>query len=246
MLEKGQIVYWVGTNVYNCQWPHYFVRWGLVETEYPYVVFIKLYEKVDTRMINGIKLSNYQVESRYRKLPKGWSYDTKLFDLTDEPMPEEFRNLRVNSEEDIKYAIAQGWLVPVEDNPHWTPYVEIDKNSGWRITKQYDDKVHANTIIDKNQIFFTYDDALAEVNRLIAEIERQANLNDEEWSKEEIEKCIGIWAKQNGLEPDCLRVQKVRDFLTNLENIADVEVRTSTGLIQYRYWKNKRWINVEK
>ena len=36
-----------------------------------------------------------------------------------------------------------------------------------------------------------------------------------------------------------------RDFIMNLSDLEDVEVRMNAGNIQWKYWKNKRWQNIE-
>ena len=37
----------------------------------------------------------------------------------------------------------------------------------------------------------------------------------------------------------------VFDFITNLPKLEDIEIRISLGNIQWKYWKKKKWNNIE-
>ena len=39
--------------------------------------------------------------------------------------------------------------------------------------------------------------------------------------------------------------QFVFDFITNLPKLEDIEIRISLGNIQWKYWKKKKWNNIE-
>ena len=37
----------------------------------------------------------------------------------------------------------------------------------------------------------------------------------------------------------------VFDFITSLPKLEDIEIRISLGNIQWKYWKKKKWNNIE-
>ena len=40
-------------------------------------------------------------------------------------------------------------------------------------------------------------------------------------------------------------VKQYRDWLLAMSNVEDVETRIFSGNIQWKYWKNKKWNNIE-
>ena len=76
----------------------------------------------------------------------------------------------------------------------------------------------------------------------MAEFERQKNLTDAEWSKEQIEHNIQHWIRSYSISETV--ANEARKFLFELTNIEDVETRVFNGKMQYKRFKNKRWSNV--
>ena len=86
--KKGDLVYFINRG--GLFTPYYYVDWGIVEDVYAETYGLKLYELRDVRAIDGIPIKDYNFESiKWRKLPKGWSYYTPLFRLTDEMSDDE-------------------------------------------------------------------------------------------------------------------------------------------------------------
>ena len=244
MFNKGDIVYWVSTDVYQSTYPRYIIKWGVVDIDFPYYTCVDLYDVSDNMVIDGIPIQDYVCDKHYKKLPKGWSYDTRLIDITYSNQPIEVRQLNIADPKGLKKAIDNGWLVAIKDKANWIPYCEIDAKQGWRVTKEYK-SIQKTSTIEHSGLYMVYDEAKEERDRRVAEFERISALTDEEWSREKIEDTIGFWARLHGIEYDSVRVQNARKFLLNLDHIEDVEVRSYMGRIQYKYWKKTKWIDVE-
>ena len=92
-------------------------------------------------------------------------------------------------------------------------------------------------------MYFTYEEAKKEVEDNIAEFHRQANLSDYDWSVEQIDKTLNLWKRLSDSSEN--EVKQYRDWLLGMSNVEDIEVRLFGGNIQWKYWKNKRWMNIE-
>ena len=184
--------------------------------------------------------------TKWQKLPKGWTYNTELFEM-------EWRNndwavlntLRIDNSEDIKTALEKGILVYLKDYDQTVPHSEVDKKLGWRIRKEHDDSVYKYPFItlQKNNAFKTYAEAKAVIDAQEAEWKRQSELTDEEWSIEQIDHDLQRWAKIYSKSPE--EMQRVRDFLLGMDKIEDIETRVFGGDFQWKYWKNKRWNSID-
>lgn len=82
--NKEDLVYWCHKKAHE-----YSVQYGLVDEQFSDAVIIDYIVPRERRIIDGIPLDEFKSEERYRKLPKGWSYDTKLFEVTHEVLDEE-------------------------------------------------------------------------------------------------------------------------------------------------------------
>ena len=86
--NKEDLVYWCHKKAHE-----YSVQYGLVDEQFSDAVIIDYIVPRERRIIDGIPLDEFKSEERYRKLPKGWSYDTKLFEVTHEVLDEEENEL---------------------------------------------------------------------------------------------------------------------------------------------------------
>lgn len=57
------------------------IWFGTVLEHYASEIAIQLYDLRDTRMIEGVPVKNFKTPSKWKKLPKGWSWDTVLFEI---------------------------------------------------------------------------------------------------------------------------------------------------------------------
>ena len=83
------------------------MKYGRVDEQFSDAVCIDLLEPKETRYIDGVPIDEFKDNQKYRKLPKGWTYNTKLYDLTWRANPEDEKlfnelNVKVDNSESIK------------------------------------------------------------------------------------------------------------------------------------------------
>lgn len=245
-MEKGDIVYWLSDTERGHVYPCPQIRWGVVEEVYHTEVNITIYEPLDRKMLDGILLRDYVPDYRTRKLPKGWSYDTRLFEVTEAPLPEELATCLISDCAKLKEYIQKGYLVPAAENPHWYPQAVITKH-GWHIEKDHDNRRITDVTLENFRVYESYADAREAVDSIERERERQAGLSVSEWWEEEVGGKVSFWASLIGKDPGSERVQKAREHLLGLPDAGDIDLRiTGPGhQLQYRYAGKKKWICVE-
>lgn len=234
--DIGQIVYFTYTRSGRMN-----VGYGTVEEIYHDVVLIQLYEIVNTRRVNGVLLRDMPNVGRWMKLPKNWSYNTRLYEDTYDLIPLD-KPLSTDTVERIQTAIDCGALVKACDNPHVTVDVEIDKNHGYRIVTRGEGYRNIATV-RHNDVYKTYAEAQSAVDEYERELRRVCDMTDDEWSVWEMDKTLDVW--MNGVGATTEERDRIRKFLLSLGNVADIEIRISGNEIQWKYWKNKRWNNIE-
>lgn len=247
--QPGDVVYWVERHkTLNFD---YYVNFGIVDEEFSDAVYVKRLHTQDCRYIDGIPYKEFPQFTKWNKLPRGWTYNTQLFEVewkspvpidSDEHLLE--MSLRLDHPEDVKTALEHGFLVYLEDYDQTVPHSEIDKKLGWRIKKDYDNfsYIYPHISLQKNNAFKTYAEAQAVIDAQKAEWKRQSELTDEEWSIEQIDHNLQRWAKIYSKSPE--EMQKVRDFLLEMDKVEDIETRVFGGDFQLKYWKNKKWRTV--
>lgn len=240
--NQGDIVYWChhGGNA------DYSVKYGMVDEQFSDAVVIDYLVPRDRRRVNGVSIDEFQSEQRYRKLPKGWTYNTKLFELTwdDLSYEESIFILDVTKSETIKEAYDKGYFVKDSTIFHGIIESEVTKD-GFRIVKKYPMWQHHidHVSIRPDKIYLTYEEAKKEVDENIAEFHRQASLSDYDWSVEQIDKTLERWRYITDSSPKAMN--GYRDWLLDLKNVEDIETRVFGGNIQWKYWKNKKWNYIE-
>lgn len=239
--NSGDIVYWCHREGYK-----YSVHYGMVDEQFSDAVIIDYLEARERRVVNGIPMNKFESESRYKKLPKGWSYDTKLYEITYEDLTQAEKAFvfDIKNPMCIKEAYDKGYLVKSSTIYHGIIDSEITKD-GYRIVRKYPIyQYHIDYVsIRPDKVYFTYEEAEKEVNDNVNEFNRQANLSDYDWSVEQIDKTINNW--KNYHDASDKEAEDYRNWLIAMENVEDIETRISGGQIQWKYWKNKRWNNIE-
>lgn len=238
--NEGDIIYWCRQEGMN-----FTVEFGMVDEQFSDAVCVDLLQHKENRLINGIPLDEFKSEEKYKKLPKNWSYDTQLFEMTyldivDDRM-KKYINSKVDNPEDIKAMYDEGLLVKASTKFNGVVEAEITKD-GYRIVKKYPmwtKPVLTHTSIRPDRCYFTYQEAIDEVVAHQEELKRQVALTDEEWSIEQIDKTLN----RSMLTKD--EVSKYREWLLAMDKVDEIEVRLWGGLPQWKYEKNKKWSYIE-
>lgn len=239
--NQGDIVYWChNTN------GHYIVKYGMVDEQFSDAVVIDYLVPRERRLVNGIPIDEFESETKYKKLPKDWTWDTKLYNITYAVLPTEERDYfwNISKPETIKKAYEKGYLVKDCTIFHGNIEDEIT-NQGYRIVKKYPMwKHHIDHVsIRPDKVYFTYEIAFEEADKLNKEIKRQASLTDYEWSVEQIEQTLWKWKALSGLSEE--EMETYKEWLLNMENVEDIETRIYGGQIQWKYANKKRWNDIE-
>lgn len=237
--NKGDIVYWCHQKGHE-----YSVHWGMVDEQFSRsVVYVDYLAPKERRLVNGIPIDDFKSESKYKKLPKGWTYNTRLFEITSEDIDEDRKIYKfdIHNSDDIKDLYDKGLLVKKSTIFDGEIDAEITKE-GYKIVKKY--PPYRNNItsisIRPDKLYITYKEAEKEVNDNIAEFIRQSELSDYDWSIEQIDKTLKRCYGKTDIEK-----KQYRDWLLKMDDIEDIEVRIIGGKIQWKYWNKKRWANIE-
>lgn len=237
--NKGDIVYWCSRTGHD-----FSVKWGIVDEQFNRsLVYIDYLSPKETRLVNGIPMDEFKSEEKFKKLPKGWSYDTRLFEVTH---TDELKGIPFDIKDPglIKDLYDKGFLVKDSTLFHGVIETEIT-NNGYRLRKTYPMYHNHISIISiyPHKLYDNYADAKKEVDENIAELHRQANLSDYDWSVEQIDNTLNRW--QGLYDISDIEKQQYRDWLLKLDDVVDIEVRLWEGSIQWKYWKHKRWSSIE-
>lgn len=238
--QPGDVVYWVSRRKFPSY--DYYIEYGIVDEEFSDKVCIDRISVCEHRFIDGVPYNDMPQYGEWHKLPKGWTHKTELFKVTWE-VPDKYKvwGINIKNPEEIKQGLEIGALVPLKNIDQSVPRSEIDKHLGWRFRKEYNNSTYKYPYVslEKNKVYFIYEEAQAEIDAIEAEWKRQADLTDEEWSIELIDKDLDRWAKIYSKSPE--EMQRVRDFLLSMDKIEDIETRVFGGDFQWKYWKNKKW-----
>lgn len=241
--NKGDLVYWCHRKGHE-----YSVEYGLVDEQFSDAVIIDYIVPRERRIIDGVPLDEFKSEERYRKLPKGWTYNTKLFELTTEVLGEEekefLKNCKISDSKRMKEAYNKGYLVKKSKIFGGNIEAEVT-NKGFRVVKKWPMFVQYITYVSirPDKVYFTYEEAKKEVDDNIAEFNRQAELSEYDWCVEQIDKTLSRFKFYKGLSDE--EINQYREWILGLDNIENIETRISGGEIQWRYLNKKRWCNIE-
>lgn len=242
-LPDGEVVYYIKKNG-NREWK---VEFGTTQGQFLGEIIIKLYALLETRLVNGIPYNDFPRITELKKLPKGWTYNTKLFEYSRAKIPEEMRQsastTSIRDREGIKKLIDMGYFVSVSSKDDSHIEVEFVNHEGYRLVKKsyLDEYRDANTTCRAYEVFTDYDEAQKYVDEHYSEMQFESNMSDLEWSVYQIDRVLDKTSmyftetKRNG----------IREHLLEMKNVEDIEIRFFNGRIQWKYWKNSRWNNIE-
>lgn len=239
----GSIVYFVDKSAYKIPGHTWGVSVGVVEEHYTTEICLQLIEPKDTRLIDGVPISECPLVGPWHKLPKGWTYEKELFEESNSELLE---LPDIKDPDAILRAYKSGILVNVQDNIHAEARTDIDKHCGWRILIQaprWTPTPRFYISLPFREVYQTYSEAKAVVDAEYAELDRQASLSYYDWSVEQIDRTLSRWAKLFDISPAIKDACRKR--LLSFDNIEDLEVRIYAGNIEWKYTQNKRWTTIQ-
>lgn len=249
VFEPGTIVFWVGRR-WSSHEP--IVRVGIVDQQFAGECAVDYLLHKEDRIIycadypDGIGWDDFRQTYKSHKLPKNWSWDTKLYRVEfDNSIHEALMNYPFTAD-GAKRAYEDGLMVI----PSRCRYDHIDDridHNGYQIVMTPADPTLEeclyNTTIPTDKLHRDAKSAIAERDAINAEYARQAALSDEEWSIEQIEKQLAKWRLT--FLPTQDDFDNVRSRLLALPNIADVETRTTSKGLEWKYFDKRRWNKME-
>lgn len=242
----GSVAYFVDKR--SIRWQ---VDYGIVEDRYNGSICLMKLEPADRRTINGVRYCNFVTPTRWTKLPKGWTYDTKLFEEgIDETVPDG-RGVNLREPQAILDAYESDALVRVSDFDH----SRIDEQFGGQIdgsAKGTYRLIRNHTVyryipsyesISWYEVYKTYAEAESIVQSYEAELARVVALSDYDWSVEQIKDTINRWARFNPEGRTCQKSLYL-NWIMAQGNPEEIETRVFKDTIQWKRWKFSRWMDV--
>lgn len=233
----------------------YSVDYGIVYDNYSDCVVLQRLAFRDRRMVKSehfkelVPFAEFPFQTEWRKLPKGWSWDTRLFEIIQQEPTEAEKNMviRLDEPETIIAAYNAGVLVNVRDVPYEKIEAVIEGKYGYKLIRKSreperiaDPDRPVDTIgIHWCQCFSSYVEAKTACDRYEAELREQAALSDAEWSEYHIREDVARWANLHGISDE--NKNRALSFLLGLDNLEDVETRVIGEGLQWKYYNKKRW-----
>ena len=244
----GSIAYYITWDAFNPP----AIKFGLVEAHYTYSIVLTMLDvNRSGRSIEGVPYNEFTA-TEWRKLPKNWNYQMRLFELewgNYGYIMQRYKDIDVTDPKSILQAYNDGILVKTEDNDYGKVQTEIDRTHGWRIVKSYYNvKIPPwNKSFDFREVYKDYASAQTAIEKHNTDLERIMNMTDEEYAIYEFTKVIdetpNISEKYR---------QHCKDFLMQQDNKEDIVVRRHSGgtvwdiYIQWKYNRNQRWNTIER
>lgn len=239
--KNGDVVYW-----HRQKGNRHFVEYGIVDEQFSDAVCVDLLEFKERRLVNGIPINDFPNYTEFKKLPKDWSYKTKLYEMTYIPWRKEdleiLKNKKISNPKDVKELYELGYLVKSDKIFDGRIDTDITKE-GYRIKKCYTPYNITHMSITSDKVYFTYEEAKKKVEDYLAELKRQSELSDYDWSVEEIDKVLNRWSCTFNIHEDIKN--NYREWLLKLDNVEDLVIRIDNEEIQWKYDRNKKWRNIE-
>ena len=118
-----------------------YVSYGMYEHESMYGNHtVSRLRPPEIRLINGIPFEEFQSETEFKKLPKGWTYSTDLYTVTEnldkkEKINAAMKGRYVTCPSDLQWLFDNGYLVKMENVE---PIIEPEFDHGtYRLRKKY-------------------------------------------------------------------------------------------------------------
>lgn len=235
----------------------YIVEFGIVYQNYHDCVILQKVALRDRRMVKSeftkkpVPFKEFPYQTEWRKLPKGWTWNTRLFEIVEDEMPDDERMFKINIDEPetIIEAYNRGYLVNQRDIPFEKIEDVIENHSGYKLVRESRD---GRSLVERRppdtvgihwiQCFATWADAINARDKAEAELHAQAEMSELEWSIKLIDHDIDRWAKMREVSDE--NKARARAFMMQLKDLENIETRVVSEGLQYKYWKKTKWMTV--
>lgn len=242
--KTGDIVYWVRMN---SNYKRY-IDWGIVTEEFTDGVWVDKYCIKDHHTVDGVCITDMHFPTEWKQLPKNWSYDTQMYvsgsTFTEDEI-EELKYLNTKDKDKIKVLIVKGLLIPASESMAYDyGHVEAEIEHGrYRLNYKHQQWSHKSTggVFHWDELYESYDDAQAEIDRIKAENDRIAAMSDEEYQVWDLDDRLEKWRTPDMSDE---YIQKIKDWLMASPEFYDFDFRGTTEGFQYKKSKNKKWLTV--
>ena len=228
-MKQNQVCYYIEDNQFGMH-----VSYGIYEYEKMYGGHtVSRLKAPEIRLINGVPFDDFQSEKEFKKVPKGWTYGTNLYTVTEDLEKKEKVNAAmkgryIKNPSDIQWLFDNGYLVKME-NVEPIIESEFDHNT-YRLVKKYPAWTQcygSHNDAYPNEVFKTYEAAEKRMNE-IKEIRHRKAVecalldfyDDLEWVLEKYE------AEHGGRE-----IEKIRQKILARPHLYDTMFRYYNGEI---------------
>ena len=219
----------------------YCIRFGLLDSVYPGNVLVRCLEVDYKRTIDGIPVSDFQTPTDWKKLPRGWTWNTRLFEVKNNFNPFDDCKYDLLTQDGIRKAVEDGYLAETGSIDHSVFSTEVTKQ-GWRIVRDiYQQPYHpATMILQMDEVFDDGYEAQMKAVHLNDELYSTTEMSDHDYNVAELDELL------NKIPfTDDEAKQRYREQILSLADFDDLEFRYSTtdGL-QCKHWKRRRWYTI--
>jgi hypothetical protein len=246
-IKEGQIVFFLERH--NTQPHDFYIGYGVVDFYSCTDVCVDWLGRKDNRIVVTLDgkrthFAEFKNDTEYRKLPKGWTYDTKLYDIEYDNSDAETINKILSLkgvDKQVRTAYDCGILVKKTLTDYEGIDATVDKD-GYKLSRKLQMWVQHRTggTYRYDELFATFVEAKKALDDYEAEQTRIANLSDREWVLEDVHKTVN--RHKNIYHESDEYYENVLDFFENrCDNVEDVDVRIYGGVIQWKYYNKKKW-----
>lgn len=245
-IKEGQIVFFL--ERFNTQPHDFYIGYGVVDFYSCTDVCVDWLGLKDNRIVVTLDgkrtpFAEFKNDMEYRKLPKGWTYNTKLYDIEYDDSDAETKNEILSLkgiDKQVRMAYDCGMLVKKTLIDYENIDAFVDKD-GYKLSRKLPYGMHrTGSTYRYDELFATFNEAKQVLDAYKAEQTRRANLSDREYALEDIRKTVN--RHKNIYHESDEYYKKVLDFFENrCDNVEDVEVRIYGGVIQWKYYNKKKW-----
>ena len=246
-IKEGQIVFFLERHNMS---PHdFYIGYGVVDFYSCTDVCVDWLGFKDNRIVVTLDgkrtpFTEFKNDMEYRKLPKGWTYNTKLYDIeyddSDDEIKKEILSIK-GLDKQVREAYNRGILVKKTLIDYESIDAFVDKD-GYKLSRKLPmwTQHRTGSTYRYDELFATSDEAKKALDDYKAEQTRKANLSDREYTLEDIHKTVNRHKTVYRASDEYYK--NVLDFFENrCDNVEDVDVRIYGGVIQWKYYNKKKW-----